>query len=180
MKFLLLILVLLSSSLVEAQVNNPSTFVGQRIFGATSGAPIYVSSGGTIASGMQITSFVSSSTTITRNAAAQVLMTDMTLSPPFTGTFKATCDSTFTHNTSAATITVTIYSNGAQVGISKTFTPTFASGAGLGAGTSNIPIPVTWNSELTLTAGQAVECRWGTSTGTASSIQRSLMLEMVR
>lgn len=162
-----------------AAVTNPVGFIGQAILGATEGGPLTVDSGGRLVSGLPVTSYVSvTGTTSAATSASYATMTSLTLSP-LAGTYQVHCRTSVTHSTNNADILMAVHVAGVIVSDSISQARPFIQG-GLTPSLS-VPMNLCSNTEVTVTAGQAITCGWRTTAGTATSENsRSLMISRIR
>lgn len=122
---------------------------------------------------------VSSTGTITTNQTSDTLMTGMTFAtPPPAGKYAVDSLTVITASTTTGAIVRTsIYCGGVQSGINSQAIPGFASGAGLGAGTSRVPENSPNKTICTVNGSQNIELRWRTTGGTATSVGRILLIQ---
>lgn len=102
----------------------------------------------------------------TTTSTTDVVVTSTTITPG-AGTYLVLFSTDLSHGTNSATITTSIYQNGAQVANSERFFQRTSAGdrkAHLCSGFA------------TVADGQAIDIRWRTSTGTATMANRSLAL----
>ena len=176
MKTLLLILVVISSSLGLADVKNPVGFIGQRILGSTIGAPLTVNANNGLISGFIGTTVVSANSNLTTTSTNDIVLTGMSITP-VSGTYQVIGTTTFQHNTNNALAFLSIWI-GAQVASSQV-SATPQPQAGIGS-SLNLNIPATSIAEVSVNGSQAIELRWRTSAGTATSLNRVLMIQRIR
>lgn len=171
----------LLSTIAHSGVVNPYMILGTPVSGATTSAPLFADSNGLLSSGEPATTWIGLNGAITTTSTVDVLMTGLTITVPVAGTWQVIANSTMSGNTSGAIIYMSIWAGGAQVvGSEQRSIPFFASGAGLGAGTSNIAMTGSTFAEATLTAGQTIEIRWRATSGTGTSTNRAMMIRRVR
>lgn len=169
------------SSLAHADVKNTVLGIGQKIFGALEGAPLTSDSNGNLAMASGNVA-IKVTGTVTTTSTTDVSMTSMVTPALVAGVYQVEFNTTMTSNTSGSDIYTSVYCAGAKDTASEIRArPNFASGAGLGAGNSSIPIPTTVIGECTLTTGQTMNIRWRMiSGGTATSTNRILKYQRVR
>lgn len=164
-------------------VLNSILFIGEKILGATAGfgAPLYSSTAGALIEGNPDTTFVSATTNITvATSASYATMTSMTLTPTTAGTYQVHGRiGSIAHTTNNAQILIAIHVAGTIVSDSISVAIPFIQGGV----TPSLAVPMTMytNTEVTITAGQAITLAWRTSAGTAqSNNSRSLMVTRIR
>lgn len=164
-------LLLLLATPSQAVVRNPVMFIGQKILGATNGAPLSADANGQLVSG--ITDGEASATgDTTTTSGSDVLMNAMTLTP-VSGTYLVWCSTTLESSSNNAIITVSIYSGGAQITHTERAAVPFTNGGLLG-GNIDLQIPIMTHAKTTVNGSQAIECRWRRSAGTATAHERTL------
>jgi hypothetical protein len=109
---------------------------------------------------------VNASGSITTTSTSDVLVTSMTLTPG-AGTYMVMFTSDWSNNTSGAIMTVSCYQNGSLAGNSQRQYSRAATTMTVGVVVSCI---------ATVAAGQAIDIRWRTTTGTGTMGSRSLSL----
>lgn len=162
---------------INADVKNNVGFIGQRILGSSVGAPLSVDANNGLISGIQGTTAVSAATTITTTSTTDIVMTGITITP-VSGTYKVMGTTTFRHNTNNALAFLSVWAAGVQIASSQS-SATPQPQAGVGAALS-IDIPATSIAEVSVNGSQAVELRWRTSAGTATSVNRVLTIQRIR
>lgn len=166
---------------VSADVKNPVMAVGQQVFNATPGAPLITDANNQLASGQPATTYVGSSASINvATNAAYATMTGSTISPPLAGVYKVTCrGGTITHSTNNADTFLAVHVAGTIVSDSIVTSKSFIQG-GVTPSLS-IPNVLSTDTEVTITAAQAITCGWRTSAGTAvSPNSHSISISRVR
>lgn len=177
MKILLLILVVVSSSVVKAQLSNPVMFIGQKVLGSVVEAPLTVDSNFQLISGYPGVTNISSATTITTTSTTPVLMTGMTLTPK-AGTYQLSGSTNVQSNSNNADIGLQLYVGGTIVASSiVSGTPQIQSGL---SAAFNMKVPISTQAEVTVNGAQAIELRWSTTGGTATAVGRNLQINRVR
>jgi hypothetical protein len=105
------------------------------------------------------------------SAGGTVVMTSMSITPG-KGTYFVMFNSSAHQSTNVATLTYSIYANGAQVANSvRTIRP---------ENIANDRVLISTSGFATVAAGQAIDIRWTTSSGTASVYNRGLNLVRVK
>jgi hypothetical protein len=107
---------------------------------------------------------------LSTTTTSDTLMTGLTLTPP-AGEYLVSHDSSYSHNTNNSEIYVSVYVGGVKQNESEKL---FRRGSGAGDVISPLSIV---NYKVAVNGSQAIEVRWRTNTGTATSnICRSLNL----
>ena len=123
------------------------------------------------------TTMVSATGVTTVNTTTDTLMSGMTITPT-AGTYQVNFTTSVTHGTNGAVISMSIYVDGVEVTNSITQTiPRVA------AGFNNVILTLnqTVLGEVTVNGSQAIEIRWNSSTGTASTASgRTMIINRVR
>lgn len=118
------------------------------------------------------TTMVSTSGNLTTTSTTDVLMTGMTLTPP-AGTYQVYFTTSVSHGSNGAMINMALYAGGVELANSQTqTTPRVAVGLNAAALTLNQSVI----GEVTVDGSQAIEIRWNTSTGTATSVGNRMMI----
>lgn len=155
-------------------------FIGKPVLGGTPGAPLIVDANGLLAAGQPTTTFTSSSSNITvATNAAYTTMTGMSISPPLAGTYQIHGRANVAHTTNNASILMAIHVAGTIVSNSIISVIPFIQGGV----TPSLAVPMTvyTNSEVVITAGQAITLAWRTTAGTAQANNSySLMITRIR
>lgn len=173
MKILNFLLLLMIGDSAHAMVNNPSVFVGEKIFGGSAGQPLSIDTAGThVAVGLPYYNLVSST-------ASSCTTTNGTLNgmsgTPAAGTYLATFSADFSSPTSGLIVTLQLAVAGTlSAGSQRKFMP-FAGGS-LTAGSQRVVAGTT--SIITVNGAQTVAVQCQTSTGTATTA--SMELDLVR
>lgn len=171
---------LLLAQAAQADVKNPVAFIGQRVLGSTTGAPLTVDANNGLSSGEPTTTFVgvAGSTNVATNAAYATIAS-LTISPTFAGTYQVHCRTAITHATNNADTLMAVHVAGTIVNDSIVSVRAFIQG-GVTPSLS-VPMILYTNSEVTITAAQAITCGWRTSAGTVTAPNsRSIMISRVR
>lgn len=161
-------------------VNNPVAFVGQKILGATAGAPVYADLNGQLITGEPTPTYISATTNVTvATSASYATITGMTLSPlPGTYQVRGSIGSA-AHTTNNAQVLIAIHVAGVIVSDSIAMGIPFIQG-GVTPSLA-VPFPMSTVTEVTITSGQAITLAWRTSAGTAqANLSRSLMITRIR
>lgn len=127
------------------------------------------------------TTIVTATGNTTTTSTTDVAIDSMSITPP-AGTYQVWFTTTLTSNTSGANFFTSIYSGGVQAtGSQLQSRPRVNASGGLG-GNANLDLscPVCNIAEVTVNGSQAIEARWRVSAGTATSLQRSMMIQRVR
>lgn len=160
-------------------IRNPVMFIGEKIFNAVAGAPLFADANGQLITGDPNTTFVSGTTNITTTSTTYVTVTGMTLSPAV-GTYHVWGRiGSAAHTTNNAQVFLAIAVAGTAV------TSTISMGIPFiqGGVTPSLaePWPMVTFGEITITSGQAITLAWRTSAGTAqANLSYSLMLMRIR
>lgn len=149
-------------------VTKTNIFSGEVASNLTPGAPLSVSSTGTVTVGINNTEITASSSV--SGTTTQTLLTGMTVTP-VAGTYLVIFSTAVTSNQSGGTQTFAIYVAGTQNAGSVRIVGPFAGGA-LSA-TSAI-CGVTTQAVVTVTGSQAITIEWS-STGTAATVTNRTM-----
>lgn len=169
------------SKLAYADIKNPVGFIGQTILGSTTGAPLTVDVNNGLVSGEPTTTFVgvAGSTSVATNAAYATI-NSLTITPTFAGTYQVHCRAgSVTHSTNNASALLAVHVAGTIVSDSIASVIPFIQG-GVTPSLS-VPMVLYTNSEVTITAGQAITCGWRTTAGTVvSPNSRSILVTRVR
>lgn len=119
----------------------------------------------------------SATASTTTTSGSNVLINGMTLTP-VAGTYKVSFSTTLQSNNTDADIFVSLYANGVQAAHSeRECSPQFSSG-GLG-GNPSLSWPIATQALLTVNGSQAIEARWRRSAGTATALERTLIIVRV-
>lgn len=151
-------------------IKNPVAFIGQKILGATVGAPLSADANGLLVSGISKTE-VSATADATTTSTTDVLMTSMTITP-VAGTYLAIFSGTVDHSNQNVAVVTSLYVGG----VLKTDSvrgPIPRTNA-VGAVTMSPSVAIT--GIVTVNGAQAIEVRWKTSAGTATVHQRTLSI----
>ncbi len=110
---------------------------------------------------------------VTTTSTTDVLMTGMTITPA-AGTYQVNFVTSVTHGTADASVSISIYSGGSILAASTMLAiPKVSSSFGA-------PVAATLNhttmGEVTVNGAQAIEIRWKTSAGTATSVSNRMLL----
>lgn len=162
-------------------VFNPILFIGQKILGATAGAPLYADANDQLVVGAPTTTFISSTTNTTvATSASYAVINGMTITPGTAGTYQVHGRiGSIAHTTNNAQILIAIHVAGTIVSNSIAVAIPFIQGGV----TPSLAVPMSMytNTEVTITAGQAITLQWRTSAGTAQANNSySLMLTRIR
>lgn len=151
-------------------LKNYVLFIGQRILGATAGAPLSASSTGLLASGISTSTVNATANTTTTNATATgVLIASMTLTP-VSGTYFVSFNTSLQSNANNIDVVISIFSGGTIVTGTEMFaTPQIQGGL---TPSLNMKVPASVSCFVTVNGSQAIEARWRLSaagTGTADT-----------
>lgn len=149
-------------------VRNPIAFIGMIVSGAINGAPLSVSAGGQLASGLSVAEVTATGTTTT-SSGTDVLMSGMTVTPA-AGTYLVFFGTTYRATTGGAQVDTVIYAGGAQVAASRRVSMPFDGGFDSSPGFESVSTVAL----VTVNGAQAIEARWMTSAGTITAYARSL------
>lgn len=155
-------------------------FIGKPVLGATLGAPLIADANGLLSSGEISPTFVSATTNITvATSASYATVTGLTLSP-LAGTYQVRGRiGSAAHTTNNAQILIAIHVAGTIVSDSIAMGIPFIQG-GVTPSLA-VPMPMFTETEITITAGQAITLAWRTSAGTAqANLSRSLSITRIR
>lgn len=155
-------------------INNPVMFIGEVVSGATPGAPLSVSAGNQLVSGVS-NQEVSATAGTTQTSATPAVISGMTITPA-AGTYLVMFSAWVTHNTASDTISIAIYAGGTQKADSvRTVTPFPPGGGGIGGtAAAAIDLCVATQGIVTVNGSQAITIEWATSGGTATANQRTM------
>lgn len=150
-------------------IRNLVLFIGQRVLGATAGAPLSVSATTLgLVSGITNSEAAASADTTT-TSTTDVLMNAMTLTP-VAGTYLAFFSTYVDHSAQSVAVSVSIYVGGVQDAESvRAPVPRFNA-----LGANSLSPCVATNALVTVNGSQAIEARWKTASGTATAHQRTL------
>lgn len=170
MKYYLIILSIITLSSANARINNPVAFIGEQVKGDTAGAPLSTDANHQLISGITNSEATATADTTT-TSTTDVLINAMTLSPS-AGTYLAIYSTCVDHSAQSVAVVLSIYVGGSLITDSvRSPVPRFNA---LGANSLNPCVAI--QNIVAVTAGQAVEARWKTASGTATSHQRTLSL----
>lgn len=167
MKNLILAFLLISQT-AFADLRNPVAFVGEVIFNAVVGAPIYADVNGQLASGTPNLE-VSATADTTTTSTTDVLMNSMTITP-VAGTYLTFFSTCVDHSNQSVSVTISIYSGGTLKSDSQR--PTVPRFNGVGA--NSLSHCVASQGVVVVNGSQAIEGRWRTAANTATAHQRTL------
>lgn len=149
-------------------ITNPIAFIGEAVQGATAGAPLSADANSQLVSGIT-SAEVSATADATTTSTTDVLLTGMTITP-VAGTYMAVFSTTVDHSAQSVAVVVSIYVGGVlKTDSVRSVVPRFN---GIGANSLS-PMSCT-NGVVTVNGSQAIEIRWKTASGTATSHQRTL------
>lgn len=152
-------------------ITNPVSFIGQAVFGSTTGAPLSADTNSQLISGITNTE-VSATADTTTTSSTDVLIASMTITP-VAGTYRAIGSTTVDHSAQSVAVVVSLYVGGSlKTDSVRSVVPRFN---GVGANTLS-PCVVT-HGTVTVNGSQAIEMRWKTASGTATAHQRTLTIE---
>lgn len=152
-------------------IQNPVSFIGQTVLGATIGVPLSVDANGGLQSllpGIYVTATASTTT----NSGTDALLNSMT-STPAAGTYSVQFNCDVQCNSPGGAVSFSIYVGGSQIAVSLLKTIPLDGGT-LSIGTGRDIIFLI--EEVAVNGSQAVEVRWSTSSGTATVGNRKLRL----
>lgn len=144
--------------------------IGEPVINGTVGAPLSVSSTGTLASGISNTE-VSGSSSVT-SGTSDVLLTGMTITP-VSGTYMVWFSCDVTSPTAGDAISFSIYVGGVQKADSLRKIIPFSGGT---LTTGNARGCAATNGVVTVNGSQAIEIRWSSSTGGVTAQNRTMSI----
>lgn len=113
----------------------------------------------------------------TTTSTTDVLINSMTLTPR-AGTYRVIFSSYIEHNTNNANVTVSIYSGGTlKADSARVGSPQIQGGV---TPSLNMRMPISTNGDVAVNGSQAIEIRWKTSAGTATTTQRTLNITRIK
>lgn len=174
MKRLLLVLMILSGvGVAHADINRiikqVNVFLGEVASNLTVGAPLSVSSTGTVTTGITTTNATATGSTTT-TSGTDALLGSMTLTPA-AGTYFCILTTVIQQNIAGDSITISFYVGGVQDATSIVDAAPFAGGT-LTSGSSSAPFVT--HGVYTVNGSQAIAIEWHVSGGTGTAFQRKL------
>lgn len=151
-------------------LHNPVIFIGEAVLGGVDGAPLITDANGLVAQGLN--NIQVSSTASATAPTSDAVMTGMSISPN-AGTYMLWFSTDITSGQAGAAITVSVFIGGTQDASSVRKIIPFSGGT-LTSGNARGAIAT--NGVYTVTAGQAVEIHWSTSTSGPTAAARTLNL----
>lgn len=149
-------------------INGRTIFLGQFVLGANAGAPLSVSSTGVL-DDVLINTEVSATADTTTTSATDVLINAMTITP-VAGTYMVWFSSYVDHSAQSVAVVVSIYSGGTlKTDSVRAPVPRFNA-----LGAQSLAPCVATQGLVIVNGSQAIEARWKTASGTATSHQRTL------